>query len=181
MARKVKTSKSDPIFVKWVDAPEGYTVGITIGPGKKMPAREGFDWDRDVAQDLDKLRADGMDVLVCLLEKQEMADIGVAHLLDAARERGIDALHFPIRDVNVPSKELANRAVAALLERRGKKIVVHCAGGLGRSGVIVGCLLRSLGLSWEETHKRLQAARGRECPQTDAQRDFVEGFVYALA
>jgi len=177
----VRTSKTDPLHVNWVKAPEGHSIGITIGPGKKTSSLEGAPWDRDVATDCDQLCADGVDVLVCLLETHEMARLSNADLLVAARERGIDALHFPIVDVTAPSKELANEAVAAMLARKEKKIVIHCNGGLGRSGVIAGCLLRALGVSWEETQERLHAARGKRCPETVDQRRFIEKFAYVPA
>ena len=80
----VRTSKTDPLHVNWVKAPEGHSIGITIGPGKKTSSLEGAPWDRDVATDCDQLCADGVDVLVCLLETHEMARLSNADLLVAA-------------------------------------------------------------------------------------------------
>jgi protein-tyrosine phosphatase len=52
----------------------------------------------------------------------------------------------------------------------------HCVGGLGRTGVIAGCLLRALGVASAEALKRLVDARGSDCPQTEKQRLFVTDF-----
>jgi protein-tyrosine phosphatase len=55
-------------------------------------------------------------------------------------------------------------------------MVIHCIGGLGRTGVIAGCLLRALDVPPDEALRRLVAARGTRCPELDEQRSFVRDF-----
>jgi protein-tyrosine phosphatase len=76
----------------------------------------------------------------------------------------------------VPSSQQAEEVVSALLTREGLPIAIHCNGGLGRSGVIAGCLLRALGLTADDALARVRAARGPECPQTGEQRAFVASY-----
>lgn len=173
---EVRTSASHPLRVDWVEAPSPWRVGITLAPGKHTLSTEGFRWERDLAADLDALVSQGVGILVCLLETDEMARLGIPDLLAAARARGLHPIHAPIRDVSVPSAGEARAWIAQLLEQQGRPIVVHCNGGLGRSGVIAGCLLRALGLSGEEARRRLQTARGERCPETDPQRAFIDRF-----
>ena len=54
--------------------------------------------------------------------------------------------------------------------------VNHCIGGLGRSGVIAGCLLRALDVAPDDALRRLVAARGKRCPELPEQRSFVRSF-----
>jgi len=54
-------------------------------------------------------------------------------------------------------------AMAVLL--KGEGVLVHCYGGTGRTGTVIGCVLRELGYSDDETIKyldRVQKARGRK-------------------
>jgi protein-tyrosine phosphatase len=76
----------------------------------------------------------------------------------------------------VPPLEAARSLVGELLARREAPILIHCVGGLGRTGVVAGCLLRALGVAPAEALKRLVDARGNDCPQTAEQRLFVTGF-----
>jgi protein-tyrosine phosphatase len=114
--------------------------------------------------------------LVCLLESDEMRRLGIPDLLAAARHRGLAPIHLPIVDVSVPTRGVAESLVASLIAQPERAVVIHCNGGLGRSGVIAGCLLRALGMDAEQTLRGLRAARGPECPQTEEQREFVRRF-----
>jgi protein-tyrosine phosphatase len=78
----------------------------------------------------------------------------------------------------VPSLAAARSLVGELIARREAPILIHCVGGLGRTGVIAGCLLRALGVAPAEALKRLVAARGNDCPQSAEQRLFVASFTY---
>lgn len=82
---------------------------------------------------------------------------------------------------NNPKREAAKilRAadviVAAL--RRGEGVVVHCMGGRGRTGTVLGCALRRLGHGADEVVAQLDAvhkARGRrDWPEADWQEQLV--------
>ena len=73
-----------------------------------------------------------------------------------------------------------NRAVTATLTawRSGEGVVVHCAGGRGRSGTVIGCVLRELGFSTDDVLgflDRLHKVRDRSgWPESQWQRKLVE-------
>lgn len=53
---------------------------------------------------------------------------------------------LPIQDVSIPTsvksvKELIERIQEILKENERNKVYIHCWGGVGRTGTIVGCLL----------------------------------------
>ena len=54
-------------------------------------------------------------------------------------------------------------------------------GGLGRAGTIGGCVLRAAGLDVPETFAALLDARGPSCPETNAQRLYVQQFTAVAA
>ncbi len=72
------------------------------------------------------------------------------------------------------------RAVTATLAawRSGQGVVVHCVGGRGRSGTVIGCVLRELGFSTDEVLgflDRLHKVRGKPgWPESQWQRKLVE-------
>jgi len=59
--------------------------------------------------------------------------------------------------------------------------VIHCMGGLGRAGTIGGCVLRAAGLDAPATFAALLDARGECCPETNAQRLYVQQFTAVAA
>lgn len=62
----------------------------------------------------------------------------------------------------------------------GQGIVVHCAGGTGRTGTVIGCLLRSAGYESETVIAyldELNQVRGKfGWPESDWQADVVRGW-----
>lgn len=63
-------------------------------------------------------------------------------------------------------EEKIKRAVAATasLLRSGEGVVVHCVGGRGRTGTVIGCVLRELGFGSDEVIgflDRVHKARGK--------------------
>lgn len=69
-------------------------------------------------------------------------------------------------------------AVLSILSalRRGEGVVVHCAGGTGRTGTVIGATLAMLGVPISETIRHLQCvqeARGRSWPESPWQEEFL--------
>jgi protein-tyrosine phosphatase len=172
----VRTSITDPLQVASLAMPSGWSVGLTFAPGKRGPSTEGARWERDLDADLDVLVGKGIRTVACLVEAHELDEWGIAALPSASAARGIELLHRPIRDVSVPTLDDARRLVNELIARRDTSILIHCIGGLGRTGLIAGCLLRAIGVAPDEALRRLVAARGTRCPETSEQRRFVTDF-----
>ena len=176
MIHAIRTSITGPPRVAWLETPSEWRVGLTFAPGKRGPSTEGARWERDLDTDLDVLVGQGIRTIACLIEAHEFAEWGIDRLPSAAAARGLELLHRPIRDVSVPTLDEARSLVRELFARRDAPILIHCIGGLGRTGVIAGCLLRALGVAPEEALRRLVAARGKRCPETAEQRRFVTDF-----
>lgn len=92
---------------------------------------------------------------------------------------------YPIADFGTPSVGQA-RVILDAVDRnldQGGTVYVHCLGGLGRTGTVVGCWLIRHGFARPDTAlatlARLRASidEGRaRSPETDDQRRFVEAW-----
>ncbi len=101
--------------------------------------------------------AEEFDAVVVLVREFELP-----YPLEEWKKRGIEVLHSPISDFTAPS-------LSQLLEilqwidiraREGKRTLVHCMGGLGRSGTVaVAWLMYSKNLSLHEALRRVRSLR----------------------
>ncbi len=88
---------------------------------------------------------------------------------------------FPIMDFGVPAIEEMEAILASIYRSLEQKrtCYLHCQGGIGRTGLVVGCFLVSCGLRPNEALKRLQELRQGTpkgeipSPETEAQRQMV--------
>lgn len=146
-------------------------VGLTVLPGRR-------DWRRKLDEDLAALREDGVDAVVCLVPGEELERYGVAGLVQAYAAAGFDLTHAPLLDQKAASVE-AMDALVAWIEARvgaGETVLVHCVGGLGRSGMVAASWLRSRGIPADEALAIVRAARGPRAVETAIQEAFVRGY-----
>lgn len=153
-------------------------IGMTIAPGKKIRGIYG-NWHRDLEKDLTRIkRVHGASVLVCLLEPEELVMLKIPELPDVARRLGLEIVQFPIRDVSVPdSVERLRDLVVQILgaAAAGKTVVIHCRGGLGRSGLVAACFLVALGMEDRTAMATVRATR-KGTIETYAQEQAVREF-----
>ena len=69
--------------------------------------------------------------------------------------------NFPIVDMGIPNKKLMRQILDVIVASmaREKCVYVHCWGGHGRTGTVVGCWLREQGMSGKETLQHIQKLR----------------------
>lgn len=93
---------------------------------------------------------------------------------------------FPIGDYGLPTPEQMHVILAAIDDgiRAGRKIYLHCWGGIGRTGTTVGCYLVRHGRTGVEALDQLAAwwqtvPKSREyphSPETRSQMNFILGW-----
>ena len=134
--------------------PEGGAIGMTICPGKKRPASISGDWDRDLGRDLQVVRDWGAEIVVTLLEDFEFEEVRVEALGERVQALGMRWVHLPIPDKQAPGAGfsaawvIAGPPIHACLQHGGK-ILIHCMGGIGRTGTIAAQILMERGVPTE--------------------------------
>lgn len=137
-----------------------------------------------LAGDIAEWRAAGVDAVISLIDSVEERELALEEEPLFCRTYGIEYVSFPIKDRSVPASP---DAVASLVDwvvsdlRRGLGVVIHCRLGIGRSGVIMACVLHALGHQPDTLFPILSSARGLPVPDTPAQADWVRRFTKATA
>lgn len=137
-------------------------------------------------------------------------DSGIDHFLDLTEEHESHLLPYhevlvrecataarplvyerlTIRDVNVPSHHRMVEILDAIdaAAARGAATYVHCWGGIGRTGTVVGCYLVRHGMTGGDaldvvgnlfstmSEQKVARHRGHGSPETEAQRAFVRSW-----
>lgn len=143
-------------------------IGLTVLPGRG-------DWRRHLPDDLASLRSDGVDAILTLVPTAELEAYGVPELVPSARAAGFDHLHLPLADQGAASTDEMARAIAWLDGHvdAGRTALVHCVGGLGRSGMVAACWLRSRGAGYDDALQIVRDARGPRAVETAIQEALV--------
>ena len=177
---RVFTSQSHPLVIDWLPAElhkSAGAVGMTSAPGKRTEHGIHGAHRRSMTADLAQLA--GADLLVTLMEMGELLDCGMSDLELAARARGLGWEHHPIRDLSIPADLRAFhetvRSVCGLVRRNRKRVVVHCRGGHGRTGLFVACMLTRFGYTAAASIELVRATR-KGTIHNAAQEDFVHLF-----
>ncbi len=134
--------------------------------------------DEATRQRLSTLVAAGIECFLDLTEPGEMEPY------DQALPFHIEYLRKPIRDHGLPEKREHMMEILDCLHdelRSGRRVYVHCRAGIGRTGMVVGCLLVERGLTGERALDELatlwqQSERSKlwpSVPETVAQTDYV--------
>ena len=155
-----------PSDIYWIDHPLKPRLAIMARP------RAG-DWLED---EVAHWRAEGVGLVVSLLEPSEAFELGLQGEAEACRAQGIEFLNFPIPDRGTPPDRQRAEALARQLGQEDRPVAIHCRAGIGRSASIAALTLVLGGMSADETFSRISEARGLLVPDTAAQRERVESF-----
>ena len=104
--------------------------------------------------ELDNIREQGIDAIVNLCE--EFCD-----LHDLEEQSGFEVFYLPITDEHAPQMEDMEKGLEWMDEAiyLGKKVLVHCKHGVGRTGTFVTAYLLRRGLGLRKAEKILRKTR----------------------
>ncbi len=130
---------------------------------------------RHYAADWQRLMAWGPEVVVSMTEMHELDRKGAGTLGTDLQNAGVIWRHLPVPDYGTPDAALdavwpaLQDEVLAVLAKGGK-VLVHCFGGCGRSGMVVLRLMQAAGV--QDALNQLRAVR--PCAvETEAQMNWA--------
>ncbi|MEM7563709.1 MAG: protein-tyrosine phosphatase family protein [Pseudomonadota bacterium] len=118
----------------------------------------------------------GFNLMVSLLTE---AEVDALELTDQPRvlyDHGMEFWSYPISDFGVPSSD---QAFAELVHQiwqklnQGQNVVLHCRGGVGRSGLTAAAVRMIAGDSPEKACAEISKVRGCRVPETEMQRQWL--------
>ncbi len=139
---------------------------IGIAP---MPGRGG-----NLSEDLATIVSWGADVVLTMTDRRELEFAGASAMGAKLGAAGVLWRHLPVTDIAAPSSETgalwpeASEVAHSALDQ-GARVLAHCLGGCGRSGMALLRLMVEAGEDVDAALARLRAAR-RCAVETDAQR-----------
>lgn len=162
----------------WVTHPTPFPGRLLAGeyPGAKDPD--------EATRKLGRFLDAGVTTFLDLTEEGESElrpYAAAAESLATARGLALTHRRLPILDLGVPSRQ----QMAAILDTidaalaRGETVYVHCYGGIGRTGTVVGCWLVRHGLGGAAAIAQIAAWRAgtpdgwKASPETRAQRGMI--------
>jgi protein-tyrosine phosphatase len=152
------------------DVPEVHRID-TIGQGylavMAQPASVG---DLEVA--IAALAAQGIQQVVSLLEPGEALTLGLEREAELVGQHSMRFLSFPIPDMGLPGSIDAFARLSRQLYLQiesGTNTLVHCRGGIGRSGLLAAAVLLQGGLAVQQAFTKVARKRGRQVPETSGQ------------
>lgn len=174
----MRTSITNPLLIAEVQPSAGFgKIGLTLCPGKKQRHSATGPWDRDLQLDLDVIADWNAAVVVTLMEAHELEQLQVPDFGANVGARYMGWYHLPIVDASIPASafetqwpEVSERLRALL--RSGCNVLLHCMGGLGRTGTIAARLLVELGWEPEAAITAVRSVRPGAI-ETSAQQRFV--------
>jgi atypical dual specificity phosphatase len=104
-------------------------------------------------RDLSRLRRMGITLLVSVVSTP-------LDRVDVRRAR-LDYLHLPVMYLRAPTSEQIQTFITAADAHlaAGGKVAVHCVGGIGRTGTVIGCYLVEQGMTARQAIDALRQAR----------------------
>lgn len=110
----------------------------------------------------------------CLLSLQRVPDV----FGSVCADEGLEWIHYPIEDFGVPRdltgfKSMIDNAVGHI--ERGQPVCAHCRAGIGRTGMVLACMVGALfGVSGERAMRTVRKVR--TALDTGEQISFVKDF-----
>ena len=167
-----------------------------------LPGSKYLRTKRNLILDLMQLHQHDVTDIVCLLTQDEFTKFKVPDLLSEYEKAGFKTIHYPIEVGGFPMEIESFRVllleILDLVKTKGKgkgkgknkkkkrKVLIHCFGGVGRTGLFAACLKLVHNISFNFNHVRnlavrkiveeLKALRGPDAIQNTKQWEFIVEF-----
>jgi len=168
---------SGALHIDYLAIPRGGRIAMTHCPGRNTVDARGRQWQRILSDDLAAIHSVNISTVVSLISLSEMTKLGVPDLPTQVVQHKLQWLQLVIEDFGTPDlnaleswQQIKENVLAALARR--ETVLLHCAAGLGRTGMMAACLLVACGQTPETAIEQVRTARPGTI-ETEAQAAFI--------
>jgi len=139
-----------------------------------MARPRGDNW---LADEVANLKKQNVGLLVSLLEKEEINELGLRQQETICKGSDIEFINFPIADRSIPKTSDKTDWLVDYLTSKlqdGTSVVIHCRMGIGRSSIIAASVLLGTGLKADNIIENISKIRGLKVPDTDNQLEWLK-------
>lgn len=150
----------------------GAQVIFTPCPGTK---------EATLTDSISTLKQAGANMVITLMFDEEMAKNNALALPVECEKQDVKWVQLPILDDAAPNQEFeakwhtAKANILDLLQNQGT-IAVHCKGGSGRTGLVIGLILLAYGWSGEKVIEEVQKIRPKAL-KNEVQLDYFNSYL----
>jgi protein-tyrosine phosphatase len=172
-SKTIETSESHPYTIDFISSEllsphlhpsVSLSVSFTLGMSF-LPGRYRSNYQRDLSKDIDRIQSFyAIDSVISLLPTHQLEEMKVTHLQEIFHEKNIDCVLFGWRDKWIPSETSLHdlvQVVEMIVQNlvKGQRVLVHCFGGKGRTGVMIVSVLIRLGVPFPIAIDLIRTAR----------------------
>ncbi|TMP44393.1 MULTISPECIES: dual specificity protein phosphatase family protein [unclassified Pseudoalteromonas] len=133
-----------------------------------------------LSQSVAELKAAGAKAIITLMYDEELVKNGAQQLVIECEQAGLSWFQLPILDDDAPNEAFSlafNKHLNDILAiiKSGGSVAVHCKGGSGRTGLVIGLLMHELGYAKNDIVTQVQAIRPKSL-HNPVQRSFFDNF-----
>ncbi|MCH2088442.1 MAG: dual specificity protein phosphatase family protein [Pseudoalteromonas sp.] len=133
-----------------------------------------------LSQSVADLKAAGAKAIITLMYDEELVKNGAQQLAIECEQAGLSWFQLPILDDDAPNEAFSlafNKHLNDILAiiKSGGSVAVHCKGGSGRTGLVIGLLMHELGYAKNDIVTQVQAIRPKSL-HNPVQRSFFDNF-----
>lgn len=118
----------------------------------------------ELSASVEQLKDAGAQAIVSLMYDKELTKLAATQLPNVCDELALKWFQLPILDDDAPNEDFEqafNQHLAAMLNILNNQgtVAVHCKGGSGRTGLVIGLLMAQLGYDKAEVISQVQQLR----------------------
>ncbi|XP_048061633.1 cyclin-dependent kinase inhibitor 3 isoform X1 [Megalobrama amblycephala] len=170
--------EATPLQISWLSLSVvecSQSLGICSLPGCRYKEIR-----RNLQKDVAEMCDQGVEDVFVFCTRGELVRYRVPSLLEVYSQSGLRVHHLPFPDGGAPELSQCCCILEELQDclQNQRRTVIHCYGGLGRSGLIAACLLLQLSVAMTPTAalEILRELRGGGAIQTVKQYNFLHEF-----
>jgi protein-tyrosine phosphatase len=148
-----------------------FQIGDNFVALSPLPGKENLE------EDVKSLKEQNITAVVSLVSEEELKERGLTNFFEVFAANGIEVYHSPITDFGLPRETQMDSIIQYMQSQldADQNVLVHCMGGYGRSGTVMGSYANSV-LGVENPIEFVRLTRGEHAIETEEQEEFVRNY-----